>query len=141
MSAVAQASDALPAHKFTRANDSKALAALLRNFFATGFEPAPIRLAEGRGWAPGLAVSLRAWTRPKNGRALISRCETKRFAWHNVSHWNHYGRRISDFAGLFVFNDLTPFSFRRFRSLRCSDLLSLTIRRLARGFDHAPLCH
>jgi hypothetical protein len=113
----------------------------LRNFFATGFEPAPIRLAEGRGRAPGLAVSLRAWTRPKNGRALISRCETKRFAWHNVSHWNHYGRRISDFAGLFVFNDLTPFSFRRFRSLRCSDLLSLTIRRLARGFDHAPLCH
>ena len=86
----------------------EALAALLRNFFATGFEPAPIRLAEGRGRAPGLAVSLRAWTRPKNGRALISRCETKRFASHNVSHWNHYGRRISDFAGLFVFNDLTP---------------------------------
>ena len=52
MSAVARASDALPAHKFTRANDSKALAALLRDFFATGFEPAPIRLAEGRGRAP-----------------------------------------------------------------------------------------
>jgi hypothetical protein len=42
---------------------------------------------------------------------------------------------------LFVFNDLTPFLFRRFRSLRCSDLLSLTIHPVARCFDHAPLYH
>ena len=48
---------------------------------------------------------------------LISPCETKRFAGHGVSHWNPYGRRISHFAGLFVFNDLTGVSFRRFLRL------------------------
>jgi len=31
-----------------------------------------------------------------------------------VSHWNHYERRINDFEELFVFKDLTAFSFRVF---------------------------
>ena len=41
------------------------------------------------------------------------RNETFRMA--GVSHWNPYGWRITHFAVLFVFNDLTPFLFRRFR--------------------------
>jgi hypothetical protein len=67
----------------------------------------------------GDAVLLRAWTKPKKGQneTLISPSEAKRFAAHGVSRWNPYGRRISHFAGLFVFSDLTPFSFRRFRAL------------------------
>jgi hypothetical protein len=49
------------------------------------------------------------------GRTLISPSETKRFAARGISHWNPYGRRINHFAVLFVFNGLTPVSFRRFR--------------------------
>jgi hypothetical protein len=75
------------AHKFTRANDSKALAALLRNFLA--------------------ATSV----------SLISRGETKRFAGHGASHWNPYRRRIRPFAESFVFSGLSPISFRRFHGL------------------------
>ena len=61
------------------------------------------------------AGSLRASTRPKDGRneTAISPSETKRFAGHDVSHWNPYGRRIGHFAELFIFKGLTPFSFRR----------------------------
>ena len=38
-----------------------------------------------------------------------------------VSHWNSYGRRICDFAALFIFNDLTAISFRRFSRMRRFD--------------------
>ena len=41
--------------------------------------------------------------------------EAKRFASLVVSRWNHYWRRINDFAGLFVFNHLTAVSFRAVR--------------------------
>jgi hypothetical protein len=52
----------------------------------------------------------------------------KRFAWHGVSHWNPYERRIRHFAGLFVFSDLALFSFRRFHGLFVSkDLAPLFI--------------
>ena len=47
----------------------------------------------------------------------ISPSETKRFAGHALSLWNPYERRIRHFAGLFVFKDLTPFSFRRIHGL------------------------
>src|SRR5689334_19811503 len=47
-------------------------------------------------------------------KPLISPGETKRFARRVVTHWNRYERRIKHFAGLFVFNGLTPVSFRRF---------------------------
>jgi hypothetical protein len=91
------------------------LAALLRNFFAATRSDAPTD-EEGRPTAP---LRVGASTGPKNGQneTLISPGETKRFAGRVVSHWNHYGRRIRHFAGLFVFNDLSPFSFRRFRSM------------------------
>jgi hypothetical protein len=59
--------------------------------------------------------------KPSNspGEALISLCETKRFAGHGVSHWNPYGRRISHFAVLFVFNGLASFSLRPFSQIVC----------------------
>src|ERR1700733_6675703 len=41
--------------------------------------------------------------------------EAKRFASLVVSRWNHYWRRINDFAGLFVFNHLAAVSFRAVR--------------------------
>jgi hypothetical protein len=65
------------------------------------------------------AVALRGSASQKNSQneTIISPSETKRFAGRVVSHWNPYGSRIRHFAGLFVFNDLSPFSFRRFRSM------------------------
>ena len=59
-------------------------------------------------------VVFRASTGPKNSESEsnLSPSETKRFAGWVVSHWHHYMRRINDFAGLFVFRDLTAFSFR-----------------------------
>jgi hypothetical protein len=64
-------------------------------------------------------------------RTAHSPGETKRFASHGVSRWNPYERRISHFAGLFVFSDLTPFSFRRFHGLFVSnDLAPFSFRRL-----------
>jgi hypothetical protein len=77
-----------PAHKFTGANDSKALAALLRNFFTATRSDAPMD-EEGRPTAP---LRSGASTRPKNGQneTLISPGETKRFAGRVASHWNHY---------------------------------------------------
>jgi len=64
--------------------------------------------------------------RLKNGQdeILISPSETKRFAGHAVSHWNHYDRRIRHFAGLFVFKGLAPFSFRRFHGLFIFNVLA-----------------
>jgi hypothetical protein len=50
----------------------------------------------------------------KKCRRIVSRGETKRFAVRTVSRWNHYERRINDFAELFVFKDLAGFSFRVF---------------------------
>jgi hypothetical protein len=101
-------------HKVTRLNDFKILGALSRNFFGTQASISPRSDEDGRPTGP---VSFRAWTKPKNGQneTLISPRETKRFASRVVSRWNHYGRRISHFAVLFVFNGLNPFSFRRFR--------------------------
>src|SRR6185437_7177573 len=64
--------------------------------------------------AAGRAVSLRAARRLKDGQNgtphFAKRNET--FRTHVASHWNPYERRISDFAGSFVFEGLAPFSFR-----------------------------
>jgi hypothetical protein len=85
------------AHKVTRANDSNGLAALLCNFFRSALQ---LDLT-------GRAVRFGQKTR--NNEALISPCETKRFAEEVVSYWNHYERRITHFAGSFVFNDYPVF--------------------------------
>jgi hypothetical protein len=62
----------------------------------------------------GAASSAPGQSRKRRGKKRSFRDETKRFAWRIVSHWNRDGHRISHFAVLFVFNGLTPFSFRRF---------------------------
>ena len=75
------------------------------------------------------AVMFRFLPAPSQNEALISPDETKRFAGVIVSHWNRYGLRIRDFAALFVFNDLSPFSFRRFRMvILFKDLVPLRFR-------------
>lgn len=119
-------------HKFTRANDFIGLSAVLRTFRV--FAAAPSRNAVGhrrqrrrrdlprnpkvaRRLRPSLPPVWRVapWSRHnKKCRGIISRGETKRFAVRAVSHWNHYERRIDDFAELFVFKDLTAFSLRAF---------------------------
>src|ERR1700733_9952466 len=59
-----------------------------------------------------LCFGRRRGQKTAKAKGNISPSETKRFAGWVVSHWNHYMRRINDFAGLFVFRDLTAFSFR-----------------------------
>jgi hypothetical protein len=98
-------------HKVTRLNDFKILGALSRNFFGTQASTSPRSHEDGRPTGP---VSFRAWTKRGQDETVISPRETKRFASRVVSRWNLYGRRISHFAVLFVFNGLTPFSLRRF---------------------------
>jgi hypothetical protein len=51
-------------------------------------------------------------------KGLISQSETKRFATGSQALEIIGGREIGHFAGLFVFNDLTPFSFRPNRERR-----------------------
>jgi hypothetical protein len=123
-----------PAHKFTRLNDFRDLGALLRNFFAA--LPARSDAPKGRGRAPGRAVSLWAWTKPKNGQneTLISPSETKRFAGHHeaieiiidvesvISRDCLFSMayplfRFAVFARLYVLNDLASPPFRRFRGM------------------------
>ena len=102
--------DAAPAHKVTRLNHFMVLGALSRNFFG---EPAFSSPRSDEGGRPARFVS--GQDEAAKNETLISPCETKRFAWHGVSHCNLYGRQISHFAVLFVFNGLDLFSFRRFR--------------------------
>ncbi len=56
----------------------------------------------------------------ENAKGAFRRAETKCSASIVVSHWNHYDHRIRDFAGLFLFKELTAFSFRGFLALRRS---------------------
>jgi len=108
-------------HNVARANDFMGLTPPLRNFFS---------LSEGRG----PRRTLRASTRLKDwqNEHFISPSETKRFAAHAASHWNPYARRIRHCAELFVFNGLTPFSFRRFHGLFVfNDLAPLLVSPLA----------
>ena len=54
--------------------------------------------------------------RPKPPKTKRMFREAKRNVSHpDLSRWNHYRRRINDFAGLFVFNHLTAVSFRAVR--------------------------
>jgi len=91
----------------------------LRNFVTPERSPLTLRVKERRGRASRLDEA-------ENGQdeILISPSETKRFAGHAVSHWNHYDRRIRHFAGLFVFKGLAPFSFRRFHGLFIFNVLA-----------------
>jgi hypothetical protein len=83
----------------------------LRRHFRVG---AGCDLWGGGADAAGRTVSLRAARRLKDGQNgtphFAKRNET--FRAHVASHWNPYERRISDFAGSFVFKGLAPFSFR-----------------------------
>ena len=104
-----------PAHKFAHANDFSGLTSSLRYFCSSSSRTARVlRRAKDEDGGRRLPVVFRASTRPKNSESErnLSPSETKRFAGWVVSHWHHYMRRINDFPGLFVFRDLTAFSFR-----------------------------
>jgi hypothetical protein len=107
-----------PAHKFTRAKDSRTLAATLRNFSRSNFSNR--RLSGGRGAGTGMVEGDCA---SGLDEAQSRRKRTESFAWRN-ERLRIAGRKSLEslaaksrhFARSFVFNNLTGFSFRHLRA-------------------------